>query len=212
MYLFSSLIYAGNPTFMLPVAAAIAAYLLFGCRWKLTAWWVFLFCAGLGLVVASKILFIGWGEGVKLLAFKAASGHAMLTSAVIPAACYLLVQPLQRLLRIIAVLSALIFSLLVGVFLVVLGFHSASESIAGFILGVIVSLTFIQIAERALATVFYFRQLGGGMLACAAVVAIQPAAFDYLLTGAALRISGHEWPYSFSTGKPVHYIPLRPKR
>jgi len=209
---FSSIIYVGNPTVTLPASAGIAACLLYGRRWKLAIWWCALFCAGLGLVVGSKILFIGWGGEWRPLAFKAVSGHAMLTSSIIPTASYLLLQPFSRALRVIGVVSAMLFSMLVSVFLVDLDFHTTSESIAGFMTGVTVSLTFIRRASAAPATLSYFHALGGGTLAFAAALAVQPATCDYLLTGAALAISGHEWPYSFSTGTQVHYIPQASKR
>jgi hypothetical protein len=211
MLTLSSIIHVGDPVVMLPFAAAITASLLFDRSWKLAAWWTVLFGGGLALVVVSKILYIGWGNTLAL-EFKAISGHATLTSSVIPTVSYLLLQPFNRRLRMIGVPLAVGFSALISILLAILDFHSISECVAGFMLGTTVSMMFIRLAGRSPSPQHYVSQASGALLALALTLVLEPKVFDYLLTHAALAASGNEWPYSFSTGRPVHYIPPVPTR
>lgn len=69
---------------MLPLAGAIAAWLIAGQAWKLVLCWCGMFAAGLAVVALSKIAFLGWQTGIPLIEFQALSGHAFRAAAVIP--------------------------------------------------------------------------------------------------------------------------------
>jgi hypothetical protein len=74
----------GHTAVMLPMAGAIAAWLIAGRAWKIALCWCVMFGAGLSLVALSKIAYLGWELGVPSLDFKALSGHAFRATAVIP--------------------------------------------------------------------------------------------------------------------------------
>ncbi|MFC6518687.1 hypothetical protein ACFQAT_01865 [Undibacterium arcticum] len=74
----------GGITVMAPAAIAITVWLVVERSWRVALWWCLLFAAGMGLVVATKIAFIGWGIGIRSLDFTGFSGHSMRATAVIP--------------------------------------------------------------------------------------------------------------------------------
>src|SRR5712692_9155992 len=89
----------GGTAVMMPAAAVIVAWLLAGRAWRMALWWCLLFSFGIGIVVATKLAFIGWGIGVRSLDFTGISGHSMRATAVIPVMLYLLLlkaRPVAR--------------------------------------------------------------------------------------------------------------------
>ncbi|WLI90669.1 hypothetical protein Q4S45_05990 [Massilia sp. R2A-15] len=79
-----TIIDVGHASVMLPLAGAIAAWLIAGQAWKLALCWCAMFAAGLGIVALSKIAFLGWNTAIPTIAFQALSGHAFRAAAVIP--------------------------------------------------------------------------------------------------------------------------------
>ena len=146
MLSWTKIIHLGDTAVMIPAAAAITAWLVIGRAWRTAMWWCLLFVLGIGLVAASKIAFLAWGVGIRSLDFNAFSGHAMLTTAVIPVISYLLLQRGPPIMRSLGVMLGIVFGALMSVLLVVLNEHSASEAVAGYVIGGIVSLGFIRTA------------------------------------------------------------------
>lgn len=193
------IIHLGDPTVLIPAATAIAAWLVAGRAWRMALWWCLLFTVGVALVVASKITFIGWGSGIPSLDFKALSGHAMLTTAVIPVMFFLLLQWATPVVRTAGVLLGIVFSVLMCILLVMGNYHSISETVAGFIIGAIVSFSFIWRSDN-LSTVRLNRWLiPFGALAFLAGWFIHPSSIEHWMTSIALYFSGHVEPYSWTT-------------
>jgi hypothetical protein len=82
------LVHLGDLEVVLPLAAALAAWLLAARAWRITLRWLLLFGAALFLVGITKIAFLGWGTGLHALDFKAISGHATCVTALYPFLAY----------------------------------------------------------------------------------------------------------------------------
>ena len=193
-----SIVNIGDVTVMFPAAAAIAAWLAANRAWRMAFWWCLLFGSGIALVAVSKIAFLAWGTGIRPIDFKAFSGHAMQTAAVLPVMSYLLFQPYPPLRRTAAALGILT-SAIVGICLVVYGFHSVPETICGFSVGMTVSLGFLSKASGLNTFHKHHRVLPCSVLAFAMVWCAQPGTLERSMTLLALRLSGHASPYSYIT-------------
>ena len=188
----------GDVTLMFPAAAAIAAWLAADRAWRMAFWWCLLFAGGIALVALSKIAFLAWGTGIRPIDFKAFSGHAMQTAAVLPVMFYLLVQQ-YPLLRVAATGLGILISAIVGICLAIYGFHSVPETIAGFSVGMAVSLGFLRKAGDLNALHTRRRVLSYSVLVFAMVWCAQPGTLERTMTLLALRLSGHANPYSYIT-------------
>lgn len=186
------IVHLGDTVVMIPAAAAIIAWLITARAWRMALWWCLLFTIGLSLVVASKIAFIGWGIGIPSIDFKALSGHAMLTTAISPVVIYLILQRSRRILRTAGILMGIVFGLLMCVLLVMGNYHSISETVAGFAIGAIVSLSFIFHSDN-LPTISPNVWLAlFSLLGALAVWYVAPTSMGYLIENAARYLSGYE--------------------
>ncbi|WP_228893055.1 phosphatase PAP2 family protein [Pseudoduganella aquatica] len=123
------------------LAGVITAALTVQRAWGRLQCWCVLFGAAMALVVASKLAFLGWGLGVPALHFRGISGHAARAAAVFPVLAWLLLGPGRR--RGAAVAAGALLGMLVGVARVQVHAHSASEVVAGCLLGWGVAAGFI---------------------------------------------------------------------
>jgi membrane-associated phospholipid phosphatase len=120
---------------MMPLACLLAGWLAYWHCWRAAVRWLLLFGAGLTIVVASKIAYIGWGLGIASLDFRGFSGHAMRAAAVAPVFFLLAVQSRARTITAASLLAAVAFAIAIGVSRLILHQHSLSEVIGGLALG-----------------------------------------------------------------------------
>ncbi|NML61946.1 membrane-associated phospholipid phosphatase [Massilia sp. RP-1-19] len=144
-----TLVRLGDLDLTLPLAAAAFGWLAAARAWRTALWWGLLFGGGVMLVGFSKIAFMAWGSGLPALGFKSVSGHATGVTAVFPTVLYLLFHGGGPALRRAGVAAGLGLGLLVGALLVDYGFHSATEAVAGCVLGAAISLAWIRLAGPA---------------------------------------------------------------
>lgn len=200
----------GHTAVMFPLAAAIAAWLIAGRAWRMATYWCGMFVAGVGLVALSKIAFLGWGAQIASLGFKALSGHTFCASAVLPAACYVLLRESPPSRRMLGVMLGISASIALGVLIVYFDFHSASEVMASLALGVFISLLFMRIADRFPCPRINRRTASFSLVAFAAIFALNPSVLNYQVVKVALHLSGREHPYDWSeklmcqSGSPVN--------
>jgi membrane-associated phospholipid phosphatase len=142
-HLWFSITRLGGAGLTLPLALTIALWLALGYTWRLAAAWLGLLGAAIGVVMLTKIAFLGWGVGVREWDFTGVSGHAMLSTAVYPVALFLPLQPARPRLRALGVGLGLVAGLTVGLSRVVLVAHSPSEAVAGCIIGALAAMAFI---------------------------------------------------------------------
>jgi membrane-associated phospholipid phosphatase len=186
----------GDVTTTSLAAAAIAAWLFIEDEKRLAFWWSVLFAAGMGIVVATKMAFIGWGIGIRAIDFAGFSGHAMRAAAVLPVLLYLILQRTRFILRAGGVVLGFSCAAMIGVSRIVLHTHSVSEIGAGLLLGAAVSLTFIHIAHTSLSKhVFKPLRIALSLLALLPAPYVHPAPTQQWLTELTLYFSGHEQPF-----------------
>jgi membrane-associated phospholipid phosphatase len=191
----------GAASIMLPMAAMIfIGFALAGRKIELGTWLLTMLSA-IVIVLFSKIAFIGWGLGSAVLDFTGISGHAMLSSSVIPIWLGWLLASSTRRLHPAGVILGLMISALVAWSRVVLGAHSMSEVVIGWLLGATVSL----VACRSILSPVPARYLAlfSGLFL---LFALNHSLSSYLPTQiweirAALTLSGHARPY---TRKDLH--------
>ncbi len=199
----------GDVTITMLVAFAIAAWLYIEDERRLSLWWSGLFTAGLGIVVVTKMAFIGWGIGIRAVDFTGFSGHAMRATAVIPVLFYLMLQKVRPALRTMGVLAGLAGAALIGMSRLTLHTHSVSEVVAGTALGAAVSMTFIWIAAESLRKhVFNPLRIALSVLALLPAPYVQPAPTQEWLTDVSLFFSGHDKPF-LRTGS-TEEVPIPP--
>ena len=180
---------------MAPAGMAITAWLALNRAWRLVMWWILLFIGGMGVVVATKIAFVGWGLGIRSLNFTGFSGHAMRATAVAPVFFYMLLEKSPRAYKIAGIIAGLAFGILISYSRLVVHAHSVSEAVTGFFLGGTVALVFIGIIDR------YRLELNSWIIVLSVAVllaspAIPPAPTQRWITKTALYLSGHSSPYT----------------
>lgn len=135
LYFWCSLTRLGEAQLLLP-AALVAAWVMLrrpDARPLALRWLAVLATAAL-LTTASKIAFLGWGLGWAELNFTGISGHSMFAAAIYPLLIGTLAARSPRGKRLGIAVGALL-ALLVGVSRVVVGAHSSSEVLAGWLVG-----------------------------------------------------------------------------
>jgi membrane-associated phospholipid phosphatase len=184
-----------DTTVLMPLAFALAGWLTYAKRWRAAICWLFLFCAGLGVVAASKVAYVGWGIGIASIDFKGFSGHAMRVAAVAPVFFYLLLQSRTTLAVRIALSAAIGFSIAIAVSRLILHEHSVSEVISGLILGGAISFAFLAFnpARQIMPlnkriVILFIVVVMPGLLA-------KPAPTERWIESIALYLSGHAQPY-----------------
>lgn len=186
------------------IAFAIAAWLFVEDEKRLALWWCMLFAAGMGVVIATKIAFIGWGIGIRALDFTGFSGHAMRSAAVMPVLFYLVLQRTPLLYRAGAVIVGLAFGAIVAASRLAVHAHSISEVIAGWFLGALVSMLFIWTAHTTLRKhVFKPLRIALSLLVLLPAPYVYPAPTQQWLTEISLFFSGHEQPFPRTKWKKI---------
>ncbi|SAK92524.1 PA-phosphatase-like phosphoesterase [Caballeronia hypogeia] len=185
----------GSVGVMGPVALIVAAWLALGYRWKYACAWLGLLGAASGLVALSKIAFIGWGIGVRHLDFTGFSGHALMSTGVLPVAIFVALLPARGAIRAAGVAVGLMLGMWVGVSRVVLNAHSVSEVVAGCALGAVVALAFVWFAWRAESGKLSPTPVVASLAAVVVALHGMPVPTQHWLTEIALGLSGHERPF-----------------
>jgi membrane-associated phospholipid phosphatase len=185
----------GSVGVMGPVALIVAAWLAVGYRWKYAGAWLALLGTASTLVALSKIAFIGWGIGVRHLDFTGISGHALMSTAVLPVAIFVALLPARGTIRALGVAFGLLLGVWVGVSRVVLDAHSVSEVVAGCALGAAVALAFVWFAWRAESGKLAPTPVAASLAAVVVALHGMPVPTQHWITEIALGLSGHERPY-----------------
>lgn len=186
----------GEAQVMLPTALALGAWFALAGERRAAVAWMGCFGLAFGITSATKIAFIGWGVGIPRLNFTGVSGHAMHAAAVLPMLLRCAAAGGPRALRAAAVALGLALAALVAASRVVIGAHSASESLAGLALGA--GATGLALASGAIPARPLPHWFLGALLAAHLLnpVAAPSLRTHDLVTRVALAVSGHERPYT----------------
>lgn len=185
----------GDTNATMPLAAGIFLWLAAARAWRMAGWWLLLFGGGLALVAATKIAFIGWGIGIRSLDFTGISGHAMRAMAVFPVLGYLLVSGRMPAARAGTIGAGFAAAGLICVSRVAVHAHSASEAVAGALLGAAVAFGFFRIARSMRAPSAHRWIIGLSLLAMLFASRAAPAPTERWITAVALYVSGHDEPF-----------------
>ncbi|MGZ3253144.1 MAG: phosphatase PAP2 family protein [Burkholderiaceae bacterium] len=191
----------GDIQAMAPVAATIGLGLAIGRAWRMAILWCVLLAVSLGLVVTSKVAFIGWCIGSPTLDFTGFSGHAMRVTAIAPVLFYLLLQHASSKARAAGIFLGLMCGAVVGISRLALHDHSTAEVVAGWALGALVSLGFILIFRSAKTFVLNKWLVALSLAIILAAPYAEPAPTQSWMIDVALFISGHDQPCTRSDWK-----------
>lgn len=205
----AQLVDIGHTAVMVPVAAAIAAWLVAGRTWQLVLCWCLMFVAGLSIVALSKIAFLGWETGIPSLGFQALSGHAFRSAAVIPVLIFVVLQRAPAFWRAAGVVAGITVSLGVGALLVRFGFHTASEVIPSLVLGSAVSQGFMRVANSLPAPRISRWSIPFSLMVFIVIGGLKPSLISPKLVDVALYLSGRDYPYMWSKTQDVSFPPYR---
>lgn len=158
--------------------------------------WIALLGIAVVLTAASKVAFIGWGIGSAALNFTGISGHTMFAAAVYPPLLSVIGSGTSPRGHRSAVAVGCVLALIVGVSRFVLGAHSESEVLAGWLVGGLVSGAALAkgtpVPLQLRATMFVTGALWL-TLTPATGAAVETHS---MVTRLALELSGHERPYT----------------
>lgn len=182
----------GSAGLLLPMLAiALMGLWQAGQRRAVRVWMLSLSFAVV-ITMTSKLLFMGWGLGIASLDFTGISGHTLLATSILPVLFNVISGKSESQPRYLGVWAGLILSTGVGISRIVLGMHSVSEVVAGWIIGMVVCGVALSALENRAQQPGYLRFSGLILL-----LAFGSTTSNYLPTHAleirlALQLSGHD--------------------
>lgn len=192
----------GEAGIVLPVAAALALWLLLAARSvRLASSWLLPLGLAIGVTTASKVAFIGWGVGIAALDFTGFSGHAMFAAAIYPMLAFAMTNHLRSMpgerRPALALAAGYLLAAAIAATRVRIGAHSVSEAAAGFALGAAASGCALWLLGHAQHR-FPSRWLGTALAAWLAVTPIQasPSRAHGMVTQLALSLSNRSEPFT----------------
>jgi hypothetical protein len=186
----------GQSEVVLPAAMLAIGILLLQVQTRALALrWMAGLALAAGLTLGTKLAFIGWGVGWAAIDFTGISGHAMCAAATYPVLFLALASGRSPRWGMLMQWIGWSLAVAVGVSRVMVGAHSPSEVVAGFLLGGAVSVLALAKTESvtftvrpvAIAALLAWFSLGAG--------AMPPSQTHSHITSLALGISGRTAPF-----------------
>src|ERR1700712_466309 len=203
--LWLSITSVGSVGVMIPLAIAVAGWLALGYPWRYAVCWLVVLGSASGLVFFTKIAFMGWGVGVRDLDFTGISGHAMISSAVLPVALFVACLPGRQWIRALGVSVGLLVGVVVGVSRILLNAHSVSEVVTGCGLGAVTALLFVAYAWRAESGKLSPAPVAVSLAVVAVALHGIPVPTQRWIADIALHLSGREQPFIRARWKAGQY-------
>jgi membrane-associated phospholipid phosphatase len=190
----------GEAQILLPALLAMTGWLAWTRPTRLPAVWLACTALAAALTTLSKVAFIGWGIGYAPLDYTGISGHAMFAAAILPLLARGLAGPVPPPWPAAALLAGWALALVIAVSRVVTGAHSASEAVAGCLLGTLATLATLALAPAPPAAAAHAapRALVAALALWLALTpaGAPPSATHGLVTRLALAVAGHSRPYT----------------
>jgi membrane-associated phospholipid phosphatase len=186
----------GQAEVMLPCVAALAMWMIWARAGREAGTWLGSLGAAAGLTLATKVAFIGWGVGIASLDFTGISGHAMLSAATWPVMLSVLAARFCPGWQRGAVVAGFGLAALVAYSRVVLGAHSPSEAVAGFLLGAMASGVVLGRFQTSHALIPAWLSISLALWLVAVPAQAPPAHMQGLITRLALQLSNHPLPFT----------------
>lgn len=189
----------GETGVVLPAALLVLAWL-----WRRAPMaalgWAGALTSAITLVAATKIAFMGFGQGIAVLDFTGLSGHSMFAGAAYPLLGWAAMAGRARPWRLAGLASGTTLALLVAVSRVPVQAHSVSEVVSGAMLGLAVALVGVQLARRhPPAPALRPAALAALVVWGVAVLGLRPEPLvpsHEMVARVALAVSGRERPYT----------------
>ena len=195
----TAFLHLGNLVLTLPLASAIAAWLLAARDWRAAGYWLLLFAAALAIVGTSKVAFLGWGTGIPALRFQAFSGHAAGATTVFPVLLYLLLQRCPAPAAAFGAAAGLVLGGALAAVLVATGEHTAAEACAGWAVGAAAGGAMVRIARTARQPALLAGMAAGLAAFTVTAWAMQQAQVGYWMIKVALALSGNRTPFRWDS-------------
>ena len=138
----------GNSVLLLSTALFMALWLHRAGAPKMALSWLVILGMAVLLVLLTKLAFLGWGIGIESIDFTGISGHAMLSSAVLPVLAAMLTLRMNPVVCKTSIGIGFLVAAAVGVSRLVLNSHSLSEVILGWMVGCSVALPTMYLLHR----------------------------------------------------------------
>ena len=193
----------GEAQILLPTAFAMALWLLWRARaGRLAGAWMLGIAAAAIVTTASKVAFIGYGWGWPAVDFTGVSGHAMFASVILPVACMALASGLAGWREAAGHRAGLAvgvgLALLVGVSRAMVGAHSASEIVAGWVVGGVAAAAVLRAAPLPTARLPLWLPVVVSLWLGTASAKAPPSITHDLVTRGSLALSGRDEAYTRS--------------
>ena len=188
----------GSSNLLFPTLGLASLAMAWKNQWTAVQQWLLALGVAIAITLCSKIAFLGWGIGVGSLDFTGVSGHTLLATAIYPVLLgWVLAGETERF-NSTSLSLGLVIAALVGWSRTVLGAHSLSEVVAGWVLGGgVVYLTCIKLSVRGrLPVVMNYALLLLPLSLHTSQVNYLPA--HGMIVKTALYLSGHKEPYNRS--------------
>jgi membrane-associated phospholipid phosphatase len=188
----------GSSSLLLPMMVISLSSLWLTNQKNVAYLWAMAIGLAILVTVITKLMFMGWGIGVASLDFTGVSGHTLLATSIFPILFFSAYGSAQKKIKNIGLWLGLLLSVVVGISRVVIGAHSVSEVVAGWVLGFMVCILVLNTMQSRRQYFAYIQLLG-----LIGVLVFVPAPPNYipahdLMTKLALKMSGHDKPYSRS--------------
>lgn len=144
----------GDGIWAIPAAAIIAAALLWAGHVRRAAVWLLTLGLGGGIIAIGKLSFDFYGLCIQEIDYYSISGHAMLTASVYPVLLALFGASGKGRGKWGGFWIGLAAATVMAVVLVMEGYHTYSETIAGYIIGLLIAIKNVQMLPERI----YFRE------------------------------------------------------
>jgi membrane-associated phospholipid phosphatase len=188
----------GSSSLLFPVLAISVATLWMSDQKVAIYLWLTALTLAVTVTLATKLLFLGWGIGIASLDFTGVSGHTLLATSILPILFFSVGGGAQTKLRNIGLWFGLLLGFAVGVSRVVLGMHSISEVIAGWVLGLIVCSVAIYAIKSHRQGLVYLQLLILSLLLVFGSATPNYIPAHDMSVKLALYLSGHDQPFTRS--------------
>lgn len=188
----------GSSSLLLPVLVVSVLTLLFARQKKAVCLWLAALTFAVTFTLATKLLFLGWGIGIASLDFTGVSGHTLLSTSILPVLFFTIGGVVRPKFKSIGLWFGLLLAAGVGVSRVVLGMHSISEVIAGWLLGLIVCSVAIYAINNHRQSLAYIQLIVLSLLLIFGATAPNYIPAHDMSIKLALYLSGHDKPFTRS--------------
>ena len=188
----------GSSSLLIPIMAIAVINLWISDQKQVIGLWFIALGIAAVITTITKIMIFGWGIGIALLDFTGISGHALLATSIYPILFCSVYGGAQTKFRNIGLWFGLLLSFAVGVSRVLVGAHSVSEVILGWILGLMVCALVLDAMSEQRQRIAYLQ-----VAALVCLLGFGSATANYIPTHdmeieLALLLSGKDKPYTRS--------------